>query len=155
MGEIIIKDLWFSFNNSGILIKCPLFSFKPGNIYALIWANGSRKTTSLKLILGLLKPTKGIIHGLEDKSIAFVPDYNGLYDSLSVLENIKFRLSLYNKSYKAEKESVKRLLARYQLDNETHKLVKEMKLKTEYLMFCLSVPYHIPGCWFINYLFLR
>lgn len=75
-----------------------------------------------------------------------MPDYNGLYDSLSVLENIKFRLSLYDKSYKAEKESVKRLLAHYQLDNETHKLVKEMKLKTEYLMFCLSVPYHIPGC---------
>lgn len=51
-----------------------------------------------------------------------------MYDSLSVLKNIKFRLSLYNKSYKAEKESVKRLLARYQLDNETHKLVKDLSL---------------------------
>ncbi len=128
MGEIIIKDLVFSFNNSDALIRCSLFSFKPGNIYALVGANGSGKTTFLKLILGLLKPTEGMIRGLENESVAFVPDYNGLYDSLSVLENIKFRLSLYNKSYKAEKESVNRLLAHYRLDNETNKLIKDLSL---------------------------
>ncbi|MCH5278631.1 MAG: ABC transporter ATP-binding protein [Christensenellaceae bacterium] len=128
MGEIIVKNLAFAYNNSDALIRCSLFSFKPGNIYALVGSNGSGKTTFLKLVLGLLKPTEGSISGIENESVAFVPDYNGLYDSLSILENIKFRLSLYNKIYKAEKDAVQKLLTRYRLDNEAHKLVRDLSL---------------------------
>ena len=91
MGELNIKNLKFSFDKSKSLIACPSFCFEPGNIYALVGPNGSGKTTFLKILLGLLKPTEGEVYGAERETIGFVPDYNGLYDSLSVLENIKFR----------------------------------------------------------------
>lgn len=118
MGELNIKNLKFSFDKSKSLIACPSFCFEPGNIYALVGPNGSGKTTFLKILLGLLKPTEGEVYGAERETIGFVPDYNGLYDSLSVLENIKFRLSLYKMNYKNEKEKIQQMLTSYNLDGE-------------------------------------
>lgn len=128
MKEITINQLIFSYNKAVPLIKCSHLSFKPGNIYALVGSNGSGKTTFLKLLLGLLKPSEGTIIGVADSRIAFVPDYNGLYESLSVLENIKFRLSLYNRTYKNEKQNVFELLSKYKLQNEENKLVRDLSL---------------------------
>lgn len=128
MGELNIKNLKFSFDKSKSLIACPSFCFEPGNIYALVGPNGSGKTTFLKILLGLLKPTEGEDYGAERETIGFVPDYNGLYDSLSVLENIKFRLSLYKMNYKNEKEKIQQMLTSYNLDGETNKLVKDLSL---------------------------
>ncbi len=128
MTEIKIEQLVFSYNKSAPLIKCSALSLEQGNIYALVGSNGSGKTTFLKLLLGLLKPTEGTITGIADNRIAFVPDYNGLYESLSVLENIKFRLSLYNMRYRTEKQNVLELLSKYKLSNEQNKLVRDLSL---------------------------
>ena len=116
MGELNIRNLKFSFDKSKSLISCSSFCFEPGNIYALVGPNGSGKTTFLKILLGLLKPTEGEVCGAERETVGFVPDYNGLYNSLSVLENIKFRLSLYKINYKNEKEKIQQMLTSYNLD---------------------------------------
>lgn len=126
--SIIVQDLRFAYTNNHEIIHCPAFEFSAGNIYALVGPNGSGKTTFLKILLRLLKPTSGNVTGLEQEVIAFVPDYNGLYDFLSVLENIKFRLSLYNLDYSSEKDNIQQLLARYNLNNDKHKLVKDLSL---------------------------
>lgn len=128
LEELIVKDLRFSFQQDSVLINCPYFRFQAGSIYALVGANGSGKTTFLRLLLGLLKPDRGSIDGIAGERIGFVPDYNGLYDSLTILENIKFRLSLYDLKYKAEKDNVHDMLARYQLEKEANKLVRDISL---------------------------
>ena len=125
---ITVRDLCFAYKENHNIVNCPEFCFSEGNVYALVGYNGSGKTTFLKILLGLLKPTSGKIIGLEKEIIAFVPDYNGLYESLSVLENIKFRLSLYNLNYSSEKNNVDRLLSRYNLCGEENKLVKDLSL---------------------------
>lgn len=126
--SITVKNLQFSYKRGKSIINCPEISFSSGNIYALVGHNGSGKTTFLKILLGLLKPTSGTVSGLGNEVVAFVPDYNGLYDSLSVLENIKFRMSIYGMDYSAEKGNVLKLLERYNLSKEAHKLVKELSL---------------------------
>lgn len=125
---ITVRNLCFAYKKNINIIICPDLCFLPGNIYALVGPNGSGKTTFLKILLGLLKPTAGDIAGLRQETIAFVPDYNGIYDSLTVLENIKFRMSLYNLDYSAEKNNVQQLLIRYSLSNDQHKLVKDLSL---------------------------
>lgn len=125
---LTVRNLCFAYKKNVNIINHADFCFLPGNVYALVGSNGSGKTTFLKILLGLLKPTAGGIAGLKQETIAYVPDYNGIYDSLTVLENIKFRMSLYNLDYSAEKSNVQQLLIRYNLSNDENKLVKDLSL---------------------------
>ena len=60
---IEIKDLWFAFNGRTVLEDVSL-NIRPGDFLAMIGPNGGGKTTLLKLMLGLLKPSKGSIRVL-------------------------------------------------------------------------------------------
>lgn len=128
MGEIHINNLKFSFDGTKDIVSCPSLNFEPGYVHALVGPNGSGKTTFLNLLLGLLKPTEGHIHGFENEIISYVPDYNGLYDSLTVLENIKFRLSLYKCNYKQEKAYIYQMLSKYKLTADINKLTRDLSL---------------------------
>jgi ABC-2 type transport system ATP-binding protein len=87
---------------------------KKGEIYALIGANGSGKTTSLNMISGALFPTSGEIRvfGYEvPKSRRLITSYIGIapqdysiYEDLSLEENVRFFSRIYGMS-KVEFES--------------------------------------------------
>lgn len=128
MSDICIKNLLFSYDKNIPLISCKKLEFSFGKAYALVGKNGSGKTTFLKLLLGLLKPSEGTLSGLEKQKIGFVPDYNGLYESLTILENIRFRLSLYREKYSDKEVYIAELLDRYGLKNDANKLVKQLSL---------------------------
>jgi len=70
---ITIKNLTFKYGNEIILDNINL-EIKKGDYIALIGPNGGGKTTLIKLILGLLKPTSGEII-LKTKKIGYVPQY--------------------------------------------------------------------------------
>ncbi len=128
MSDIYIKDLLFSYDKNAPLIHCKMLAFSCGKAYALVGKNGSGKTTFLKLLLGLLKPSEGTLSGLETQKIGFVPDYNGLYESLTILENIRFRLALYREKYSDKEAYIAELLERYGLKSDANKLVKQLSL---------------------------
>ena len=79
---------------------------KKGEIYALIGANGSGKTTTINMITGCLFPTSGSITVLEHKipekrrlvaaQIGVAPQEYALYSDLSVEQNIRFFARLYS-----------------------------------------------------------
>jgi len=74
---------------------------EPGKIVALIGANGAGKSTTLKSIVGLVKPVSGtIIYGGKDlrkvstkdmvrNGITLVPEGRKIFPDLTVLENLK------------------------------------------------------------------
>jgi ABC-2 type transport system ATP-binding protein len=77
-----------------------------GEIYALIGANGTGKTTTIKMITGVLAPTSGTIKvfGLEVPQYRYVvarhigvcPQEYAIYPDLTVEENIRFFSKLYD-----------------------------------------------------------
>jgi branched-chain amino acid transport system ATP-binding protein len=83
-----------------VLYEVSLYINK-GEIVALLGPNSAGKTTTLKTIIGLLKPRKGNIifmgrkinnlppHEIVRKGIALVPDYRAIFPKLSVLENLE------------------------------------------------------------------
>jgi ABC-2 type transport system ATP-binding protein len=81
-----------------------------GEIFGLVGPNGSGKTTTLKLLLGLIKPTAGDIEifqrGPRDvavkKRIGFLPDGPYFYDHLNSYEVVDFYGKLFGFS-KAER----------------------------------------------------
>lgn len=58
-------------------------SVTPGQVTALVGANGSGKSTVLMALAGLLRPTSGVISGRPD-SIAFVPQRSTAPDHLPI-----------------------------------------------------------------------
>lgn len=60
-AAVQIDDLWFSYERQVVLRDVNL-RIQPGERVCIVGPNGGGKTTLLKLILGLLKPTRGRVH---------------------------------------------------------------------------------------------
>ncbi|MCD6434378.1 MAG: ATP-binding cassette domain-containing protein, partial [Candidatus Diapherotrites archaeon] len=80
-------------------------SVEEGEAFGLVGPNGAGKTTLIKLILGLLKPTAGTVRvwGYESAAppralklrIGYLLEEPGLYDVLTVEENLTFWAKVY------------------------------------------------------------
>jgi ATPase subunit of ABC transporter with duplicated ATPase domains len=63
-------------------------SFNTGNCYGIIGANGSGKSTFLKIISGKQEPTSGHVHLENGKRMSVLEQDHNVYDSHTVLETI-------------------------------------------------------------------
>lgn len=125
-----LKNLMFAFGDHAI-IKQVNYKFKSNAIYVIKGMNGSGKTTLVRLLLGLLKPDSGTIENQDVLCKSYLPDSNGLYHSLSVLDNIKFRLGIYHLSYAKMKKEVNALLQTYKLEQYIHMPVSQLSLGSQ------------------------
>lgn len=109
---------------------------REGEIYALIGANGSGKTTTINMLTGALFPTSGTIHvlGYEvPKHRRYVAQYIGVapqeysvYLDLTVRENIAFFANLYGISSELFEERLAHLLAILRLEEKKDVLAKDL-----------------------------
>ena len=98
-----------------------------GEIFGFLGANGAGKTTAIRMLTGLLKPTsgKGEVAGLDiinqteriKTKIGYMSQKFSLYPDLTGRENLVFYGSAYNLSQKQVRERIKELSA--ELDLET------------------------------------
>lgn len=100
------------------------FSVPRGGIFGLLGANGAGKTTSLRLAMGLLRPSGGSIRVLGGRpstrrasSIGFLPEERGLYGSLTALESVRYFGRLKGMSAEAATTSAKGLLSRFGMED--------------------------------------
>jgi ABC-2 type transport system ATP-binding protein len=93
---------------------------KTGEIFGLVGPDASGKTTTLRMLCGILRPDGGEAtvagydirkqaEALKDK-VGYLPQRFGLYGDLTVLENIHFYADLYQVSRKKRKERIEKLL---------------------------------------------
>lgn len=75
---------------------------RPGEVVGLLGANGAGKTTLIRLLLGLLRPSSGEIRLFGEppsrrtrRRIGYVPQSLGLYDDLTLAENLAFSAAVY------------------------------------------------------------
>jgi len=92
-----------------------------GELYGLVGPDGSGKTTTMRLLAGIMEPTGGdaMVAGFSVSSepeavkarIGYLSQRFGLYEDLTVLENILFYADLYEVPDRERKDRIGRLLA--------------------------------------------
>ena len=90
MSTITIKNLKKKFGTKLAVNDCSIV-FEKGKIYGLLGPNGSGKTTVMKMIAGLYKPTKGSImindipiSYLSKADVAFMSTENFMYSHMKI-----------------------------------------------------------------------
>ena len=112
MDAVTIKNLTKKFKEI-IAIDDLSLKIEKGKITGLIGADGSGKTTLIRLIIGLLLPDCGEISVLNldpstqkdklNKKIGYMPQKFGLYEDLAVIENLELYADLKNVPHDFEK----------------------------------------------------
>ena len=132
MDRVSFNNVTKEFKNKAVL-KGVSFNIEAGDIYGLIGENGAGKTTILKLIVNLLKPTSGNIQvlGKEIKkdsydylrNIGALIDEPVFYKKLTLYENFKIHCE-YLGFY--DEEKLESVLKRVGLHNKKDRKVKEL-----------------------------
>lgn len=108
MNTVIIENLTKKFGKITAVDNISL-NIEKGHITGLIGADGAGKTTLIRLITGLLKADEGKITTLGfdsvsqknifTRKIGYMPQKFGLYEDLTVIENLKLYADLKKQSY--------------------------------------------------------
>ena len=96
------------------------FDVHPGEIFGLVGPDGAGKTTSLRMLASIMNPTSGTatIAGFDVTSqaasvkdhLAYMSQKFGLYQDLTVIENIDFYADLYGVPRKGREKRINELL---------------------------------------------
>ena len=97
------------------------FAVSAGEIFGLVGPDGAGKTTTLRMLAGVLTPDAGtaLVAGFDvtrdpeavKRHISYMPQRFGLYDDLTVDENIRFYADLFGVSAADRERHAARLLA--------------------------------------------
>ncbi len=97
------------------------FEVRPGEIFGLVGPDGAGKTTTLRMLAGVLEPDSGAIavagHDVvrdpeaAKHDLSYMPQRFGLYEDLTVDENIRFYADLFGVERKRREQNSTDLLA--------------------------------------------
>jgi ABC-2 type transport system ATP-binding protein len=114
------------------------FEVNRGEIFGFLGANGAGKTTAMKMLIGISKPSSGeaTVAGFDvktnsemvKKSIGYMSQKFSMYDDLTIKENITFFGGIYGLSKSQIKEKTSKLIAELQLEEVANKLVGSLPL---------------------------
>ncbi len=136
------------------------FQVSQGEIFGFLGANGAGKTTAMRMLCGLSKPTegKGSVAGFDiarnpesvKKNIGYMSQKFSLYEDLKVWENIRLFGGIYGMKDKETAAKTDALLGALELENERNTLVKSLPLGwKQKLAFSISI-FHEPKIVFLD-----
>jgi ABC-2 type transport system ATP-binding protein len=131
-----------------------------GRIYGFLGPNGSGKTTAIRMLTGLLKPTSGSIQVLDYElprqaqplrmHIGYMTQNFSLYEDLTVTENLQFIAKIYGLSGIARKQRIAELLDIYQLTAKTHQLAGNLSGGQRQRLALAAAVLHQPELLFLD-----
>lgn len=160
MEEIIIADKLTKQFGSFTAVDHISFTVKRGEIFGFLGANGAGKTTAMRMLCGLSKPTggKASVAGFDiarqsekvKQHIGYMSQKFSLYEDLKVKENIRLYAGIYGLSEKQIKEKGERLMHRLNIYDEQNTLVRQLPLGwKQKLAFSIAI-IHTPDIVFLD-----
>ena len=131
-----------------------------GEFFAVLGPNAAGKTTTIKMIAGLMKPSEGHIKvagfdvqndPLEARSrLAYVPDFPFLYDKLTPWEFIVFTGEIFQMERSVIDRTGKALVERFHLEEFVNKPIEGLSHGTKQRVAIVSALLHDPEVFVID-----
>jgi ABC-2 type transport system ATP-binding protein len=127
------------------------FTVEPGRIFGLLGANGAGKTTSMRIVLDILRADAGTVtwKGTENTALprrtwGYLPEERGLYPRMKVGEQLRFFASLYGVPDADASREIGEWLDRFRipdyLDRKVEELSKGNQQKIQFIAAILHDP---------------
>jgi len=131
-----------------------------GQFFALLGPNAAGKTTTLKILAGLMKPTSGSAkvagfdiqtHPMEArKRMAYVPDFPFLYEKLTPWEFFRFTGQLFQMDDREIQLHGRNLIARFNLQTSINQPIEGLSHGTRQRIAIVSALLHQPEVFIID-----
>jgi ABC-2 type transport system ATP-binding protein len=127
----VYRDFWG--RQKKVALRALNLEIHPGEIFGLLGPNGSGKTTTIKLLLGLLFPTDGdaFVFGkpatdvAKNERIGYLPEESYLYRFLNAEETLDFYGRLFKIDPEVRRKRAADLIERVGLGNDKKRILKE------------------------------
>jgi len=153
MSAVVIEDVTKTFRQHVAVDNLSL-QVPSGSIYGFIGPNGSGKTTTLRMIMRILYPDRGVIRVLDEPAgnpennrsildrVAYLPEERGLYKQMKVREVLRFYAEL--KGFRRSGPEIDAWLKRMDLsawaDKKVEALSKGMAQKVQFIATVIARP---------------
>jgi ABC-2 type transport system ATP-binding protein len=131
-----------------------------GEFFAVLGPNAAGKTTTIKMMVGLVKPTRGsvVVAGYDIQQnplkarerLAYVPDFPFLYEKLTPLEFMRFTGQLFKIDHDRVRKEGEQLARRFHLDAFLHKPIEGLSHGTRQRVAIASALLHDPEVFVID-----
>ena len=131
-----------------------------GEFFAVLGPNAAGKTTTIKMLAGLIKPTSGSArvagfdvqtHPLEARRrLAYVPDFPFLYEKLTPWEFFRFIAQMFQMDSARVEPAARELIARFSLEPYLNKPIEGLSHGTRQRIAIAAALLHDPEVFVID-----
>jgi ABC-2 type transport system ATP-binding protein len=131
-----------------------------GEFFAILGPNAAGKTTTIKILAGLIKPASGTakIAGFDvqrepleaRRRLAYVPDFPFLYDKLTPAEFLRFTGQLFQMTNEQVETAARELIRRFSLDEFLAKPIEGLSHGTRQRVAIVSALIHDPAVFILD-----
>ncbi len=131
-----------------------------GEFFAVLGPNAAGKTTTIKMLVGLIAPTRGTakVCGYDvqtqpievRKRLAFVPDFPFLYDKLTPWEFLRFTGQLFHMNEEDIQKRTRELIPRFTLEPYLRKSIESLSHGTRQRIAIVSALMHAPDVFVLD-----
>jgi ABC-2 type transport system ATP-binding protein len=133
---------------------------RPGEFFAVLGPNAAGKTTTIRMLAGLIKPTSGCarVGGFDvqaqpleaRRQLAYVPDFPFLYDRLTPWEFLRFTGQIFGMEPRRMEAAAEALIARFDLEPYLNKMIEGLSHGTRQRIAIASALLHDPTVFVID-----
>ena len=127
------------------------FAVEPGRIFGLLGANGAGKTTSMRIVLDILRADSGRVtwQGVENTDLprrtwGYLPEERGLYPRMKVGEQLRFFAALYGVPDVDAAREIADWLERFRIPDYLERKVEELSKGNQQKIQFIAAILHDP-----------
>jgi len=128
------------------------FEVRPGRLTGFVGANGSGKTTTMRMLMGVLAPSRGEVHWNgapittdQRRGFGYMPDERGLYPRMSLVDQLVFLARLHGLDKPAGTDRARHLLDHFGLDDRRDDLLDVLSLGNQQRVQIAAALIHRPA----------